>query len=55
MSEHRAGNPWGTEVMATGILAVGLHLAGLVWAARVLLAVVAAGAVRHAVAAPSSG
>lgn len=42
MSELRAGNPWGTEVMATGIVAVGLHLAGLVWAARVLLAVTAA-------------
>ncbi|MES9537622.1 hypothetical protein [Actinomadura sp. NPDC000600] len=41
MGEHRAENPWGAEVMATGIVAVGLHLAGLVWAARVLLAVTA--------------
>ncbi|MEU8119145.1 hypothetical protein AB0C21_10605 [Spirillospora sp. NPDC049024] len=41
MSEHRADNPWGPEAMATGIVAVGLHLAGLVWAARVLLAVTA--------------
>ncbi|WP_160161014.1 hypothetical protein [Actinomadura sp. K4S16] len=47
MGEHRAKNPWGAEVMATGIVAVGLHLAGLVWA------VVAVGAVRHATASAS--
>lgn len=41
-SARRAGNPWGAETMATGIVAVGLHLAGLVWAARVLLAITAA-------------
>ncbi len=35
-------NPWGAETMATGIVAVGLHLAGFVWAARVLLAITAA-------------
>ncbi len=37
-----AGNPWGAEVMATGIVSVGLHLAGFLWAARVLLGLAAA-------------
>ncbi|GAA0248977.1 tellurite resistance/C4-dicarboxylate transporter family protein [Actinomadura nitritigenes] len=34
--------PWGSMVMATGIVAVGLDLAGFRWAARVLLVVTAA-------------
>ncbi|WP_312875017.1 tellurite resistance/C4-dicarboxylate transporter family protein [Actinomadura litoris] len=42
MENRAVRQPWGAEVMATGIVSIALRLAGVMWAARGLLVITAA-------------